>query len=128
MTSLAAAGAALLLVVAATAAWTVRSDGSDAGGPTAERGEQVFLASGCALCHDAPGHQTDLVSGPDLTDLANRATAAYVRQSIVDPDAVVVDTGGFGGPAVEGSPMPALGLDDAEIDAIAAYLLADAPQ
>lgn len=90
-------------------------------------GRSVFLARGCSGCHMAAGVDGGGI-GPDLTDLARRAgdrvagldPAAYVRQSIRDPQAFVV-------PGYEGIAMPALPLSNAELEAVVEYLLHGGP-
>lgn len=91
---------------------------------------------GCVGCHSKQGETTSGVNvGPDLTvrsavcevcGLAARAATrregmsaeAYVRESLHTPSAFVVP--GYGGTAR----MPDLRLSEAEIDALAAFLLA----
>jgi cytochrome c oxidase cbb3-type subunit 3 len=51
----------------------------------AARGERVFTASGCSACHILAGQGTAL--GPELTDLGDRRSAAYVREVLLDPAA-----------------------------------------
>jgi mono/diheme cytochrome c family protein len=117
---------AAILVVATVAAWSFRDEPDEAaaaGDP--ERGAELFLSKGCGACHDGPGHVGSADMGPDLSTLASRATEAYVRQSVRDPDAIVV-ANNFSGPGGDGSPMPLIPMDDAALDAIVAYLLAGA--
>lgn len=90
-------------------------------------GRSVFLARGCSGCHMAAGVDGGGI-GPDLTDLLGRAgdrvtgldPAAYVRQSIREPQAFVVP--GYGGIA-----MPTLPLSNAELEAVVEYLLRGGP-
>ncbi len=97
----------------------------------ADAGRQIFTSgaqgvrSGCAVCHSLePG--VELV-GPSLAGVATRAgesvpgldAAAYLRQSIVDPDAYVVP--GF--PAGQMLPDFASVLEDDEIEYLVAFLL-----
>lgn len=51
----------------------------------AAHGEGVFAANGCSACHVLAGHGTAL--GPELTDLGDRRSAAYVREVLLDPAA-----------------------------------------
>lgn len=46
-------------------------------------GAQVFASSGCASCHILAGKGSGL--GPELTDLGDRRSAAYVREVLLDP-------------------------------------------
>ena len=51
-------------------------------------GAQVFAANGCASCHTLADANATGTVGPDLGKIPN-ATAAFIRQSIVDPNKVV---------------------------------------
>ncbi len=53
----------------------------------AARGAQVYEGAGCAACHTIRGRGG--WSGPDLTDVGARSSPAYLRRSIVDPQADV---------------------------------------
>lgn len=85
-------------------------------------GREVALGSACAGCH---GADFGGAAGPSWIGLADStvlltsghevvADEAYLRRAIVEPGADVVD--GF---IVK---MPALALDDAEIDALVAFI------
>ena len=51
-------------------------------------GAEVFRGKGnCAGCHSI--HGDGGVSGPDLADIGSRRSAAFLRESIVDPQAAV---------------------------------------
>ena len=81
------------------AGWA-REQQAAAGGPGgAPDGKAIFASAGCGGCHTfQPAGATGAI-GPDLDDLAAAAEQAgqpldeFVRESIVDPDALV--TGGF---------------------------------
>ena len=83
------------------------------GGTAVERGAATFTGN-CASCHSTG---SDAIVGPGLSGVSTRGDDAYLRESIVDPGAVVVE--GF--PNV----MP-LGFDatlsSEEIDELIAYL------
>jgi putative heme-binding domain-containing protein len=49
----------------------------------AAHGARVFAAGGCAACHILAGAGKGF--GPELTDLGDRRSAAYVRQVLLDP-------------------------------------------
>jgi cytochrome c oxidase cbb3-type subunit III len=51
------------------------------------RGAQVYEAAGCAACHTIRGRGGP--NGPDLTDVGARSSPAFIRRSIVDPQAEV---------------------------------------
>jgi cytochrome c oxidase cbb3-type subunit III len=53
----------------------------------AARGPQVYEAAGCAACHTIRGRGGP--NGPDLTDIGARSSPAFIRRSIVDPQADV---------------------------------------
>lgn len=64
-----------------------RVEGSKASGD-ARHGQQVFAGkAGCARCHTVGGRGGAV--GPELGDIGARQSAAEIRTSIVDPDAVV---------------------------------------
>jgi cytochrome c553 len=87
------------------------------------RGRQVYRALDCGKCHHISGEGGRL--GPELTRAGTvaeqrraGAAAEYLRQSLVDPGAYVVPG--------ERDTMPrglVLGLSDADLDALVAYLL-----
>jgi putative membrane-bound dehydrogenase-like protein len=53
-------------------------------------GEALFFGRGtCFACHQVQGK--GIVIGPDLVNIAKRRDAAYVIQSIIDPDAYIVE-------------------------------------
>lgn len=102
-----------------------------AGGPDPKQGRRIFestnvgAGAGCRVCHSLqPGERR---VGPSLAGIgaaaANRvpglSAEAYLRQSIVDPDAYVVE--GF--PAGQMFPDYAERLTDEEIDDLVAFLL-----
>jgi cytochrome c oxidase cbb3-type subunit III len=53
----------------------------------AARGAEVYERSGCAACHTIGGRGG--ATAPDLTDVGARSSPAYLRKSIVDPQADV---------------------------------------
>ena len=55
----------------------------------AGRGATVYAARGCAGCHMVDGKGSG--SGPELTNIGLRRNAAHLRQSIVEPAAVLPD-------------------------------------
>jgi mono/diheme cytochrome c family protein len=97
---------------------------SEESAPGSVEGETVFLTKGCTGCHSRAGVSEGFV-GPDLTALSDRAgdrveglsAEEYVRQSILDPQAYIVD--GYG------SQMPVLPVATAELDALVKYLLGE---
>ena len=62
--------------------------------PTASAGSTdpgfaLLSSQGCVACHDVTG--TARRVGPPLTDIRQRLSAAEIRQSIVDPNAVIAE-------------------------------------
>ena len=94
------------------------------GGNVQELGRTTFGSAGCGGCHAFTPAGTDAEIGPSLDDLASEAEKAgepvreYVRQSIVDPNAVVVQ-------GYQSGVMPTTfgeTLSSEELDALVAYL------
>ena len=88
--------------------------------PLAEEGRTVFLHNACINCHTVNGTVASGRFGPDLTHLASRDTIASGpientsenrRKWIDNPDAMK-----------PGSLMPAMHLNEHDLDAITAYL------
>jgi cytochrome c oxidase subunit 2 len=83
-------------------------------------GRRIFETTACINCHTISGTVADGRFGPDLTHLMSRATIAsgaatntheHLREWIQDPDSIK-----------PGSLMPAMKLNDQDLDALAAYL------
>lgn len=53
----------------------------------AVRGAQVYESAGCAACHTIHGRGGP--TGPDLTDVGARSSPAFLRRSVVEPQADV---------------------------------------
>lgn len=111
---LVATGVAVVVLVAmSVVAWA--GDSQDP--RPAAAGSSLFLTKGCVGCHDTG-------VGPGLASIhevaAGRVPALsadeYVRESILDPGAYTV-------PGYTSGAMPALPLDDEEVDALVAFLL-----
>jgi cytochrome c oxidase subunit II len=67
---------------------TVQTETTVAKGDPAA-GKQVFAAQGCGSCHTfEPAGSTGTV-GPNLTEALKDKDAAFIQQSIVDPNAVI---------------------------------------
>ncbi len=121
----------LLVVLALVAACGGGGETSGTGGGAAgnaSNGETLFKQAlvgqnpGCATCHSVDG--TQLV-GPTLQGIAGRAATRvqgesaeqYLHQSMVEPNAYVVE--GF----VEGVMQSYKGLSEAQLNDLVAYLL-----
>lgn len=101
-------------------------------------GDKVFNGKGtCTLCHNPVGGRAPVldavasVAANRLKDPRYKGKAKtpeeYLRESMVDPSAFVVAGFGVTGTNDTKSPMPvvttgAIGLSDAEVDAVIAYL------
>jgi mono/diheme cytochrome c family protein len=117
--------------VAAYVAFAAERAGEDrgalaqAGLAGATTGEQIFTAAGCAGCHQLTKAGANGTIGPSLDDLASSADIEgnpeeYVRESLLDPDAVVAQ--GFNAgvmPSFDGK------LTDKQVQALVQYLLGD---
>jgi cytochrome c oxidase subunit 2 len=92
--------------------------GGGGGQPASAEGEQIFAAQGCGSCHTLAAANASGTVGPDLGKLSE-TDAAYVKQSIVKPGAVVVK--GF----PDGVMPQDFGdkLSPKELDALVKYLL-----
>jgi cytochrome c oxidase subunit 2 len=106
---------------AAFARWAAsrRAEAAPAATPTAQAGEVVFLRS-CGACHAVAGTNALGRYGPDLTHVAARPTiGAGVLANTPENLARWIRNA----PAVkEGSRMPALALDDADLQSVVSYL------
>ena len=83
-------------------------------------GRHVFESTACINCHTVSGTQANGRFGPDLTHVKSRDTIAggvadntpeNLRKWIRNPDAIK-----------PGSRMPAMGLSERDVEAVAAYL------
>jgi putative membrane-bound dehydrogenase-like protein len=87
----------------------------------AKRGEGLFLkhpTAACVLCHALNGQGSNV--GPALDGLAARKDASYIRQSLLEPNAVLAQ--GF--EYLKVSPMPPMGLilSAQELEDVQAFL------
>jgi cytochrome c2 len=98
---------------------------AQAGLAGAKTGEQIFTAAGCGACHTLAKANANGNIGPSLDELAQAAGEQggspedYVRESLVDPDAVTAE--GFQSgvmPSYEGR------LSDEQLQTLVEYLLA----
>jgi cytochrome c oxidase subunit 2 len=122
-----------VLKPAAFTAWVQRmtsgaaAGGAPAGGaPAAVNAKQLFLAgntqtgaTACGSCHTLAAAGATGIVGPNLDKGLKGKTAAFIKQSIVDPNAVI--TPGYGA-----NIMPAnfsKTLSPAQIDALVQYLV-----
>lgn len=115
----------ILLVVLALTVVACGGGGDEGGGggADADAGETLFAQAvigtqaGCITCHSLTPDET--IVGPSMAGIASRGDEAYIRESILNPDASLVD--GF--PAGTMPQVWADELSDAQLDQIVAYLL-----
>ena len=81
------------------------------------RGQNLFNANACSACHTAGTHASGVV-GPNLTATYADQGADFIREAIVDPNAVIAE--GF----TEGVMPPTFGdtLNDQQLDDIIIFL------
>ena len=79
-------------------------------------GFALLTAQGCRACHDVIG--TAKLIGPPLTNVRERLSAAEIRQSIVDPNAVIAE--GFQKDLMLANFADT--LSDEQLDQLVAYL------
>lgn len=93
--------------------------------PEAQRGQQLFLQSGCTACHTITGTAAGGTIGPNLTHVASRRmiaadqlpnNAASMQRWIKNPASVKPGEGQFP------NTMPPATISDADIASIVAYL------
>lgn len=117
--------AGLALMVGLLASHTILLSAAPAGqGGT--QGEAIFQSK-CASCHTIG--QGKLV-GPDLKDVTARRDAAWLRSFISNPDSMFAANDPTAQQLLQqfnGVKMPALGLSNAEVDAVIAYLAGPGP-
>jgi cytochrome c oxidase subunit II len=95
---------------------------ASAGGGDENSGETTFTTAGCGGCHAFKPAGTDAQVGPSLDSIepeGGKDPEAFIRESIVDPNAVV--TGGY-----QPDVMPSTydrSLTDEQLDALVQYLV-----
>jgi len=98
----------------------------------ARRGRKIFRSLDCFACHRVSGEDfpTPVAPGPDLTDVGSHHPPAYLLESILNPNAVIIDEPGYVD-ARGRSTMPDFSarLTVSELIDLVAYLesLSDAP-
>ena len=97
-----------------------------------KNGKNLVMQNGCMGCHYIPGMSTPGYMAPGLANIGGYATVAYLRESIVEPNAVVVP--GYNRNAHPNTPwynvvdkkrqstMPPYPLDDKSLNDMVAYL------
>jgi mono/diheme cytochrome c family protein len=113
-----------LLLVMAIALAACGGGGAGAGGDdAAAAGKEIFAKTvigtqaGCSTCHSLDADT--VIVGPSMAGVGARLSDAELRESILDPNAVLVE--GF--PADTMPPVWADELNDEQVDQLVAYLL-----
>jgi len=91
----------------------------------AERGRQLFVRLGCFACHVVAGESLPPSSGlgPDLTGAGEHHPAGYLLESVIKPNAVIVQGPGYTGPdGLSVMPSYAERLSVVELLDLVAYL------
>jgi putative copper resistance protein D len=75
--------------------WTFRLPSGDA-----RRGREVFARLQCYRCHRLRGdsYPAPSAAGPELTGIGGHHPAGYIAESILNPNAVIVEGPGYTGP------------------------------
>jgi mono/diheme cytochrome c family protein len=96
--------------------------GGTSGDPAVEAGKKLFsetvigTQAGCITCHSlTPG---EVIVGPSMAGIGSRGDANYIRTSILDPNAELVD--GF--PADTMPSVWGTELNSEQVDQLVAYL------
>lgn len=63
--------------------------GGGGGSRATPEGRQIFTAQGCANCHTLSAANAQGTVGPNLDETLPNKERAYIRESIVNPDATV---------------------------------------
>jgi len=96
-----------------------KTEGEAAGGAAKlEEGKQVFVGSGCASCHTLAAAGATGTVGPDLDEVLPGKDAAFIRESIVEPEAQIA-------PGYSAGIMPTTfkaSLSSSELEAVVAFL------
>lgn len=80
-------------------------------------GQEVFTATGCGACHTLAAAESTSEIGPNLDETLIAQDPAFIRESIVDPNAVIAD--GFG-PTMPGTYSSQ--LSEEELTALVTFL------
>ena len=114
---------AIVMPAAAFDSW-VNKQGKALAGPAGQAGKTVFVNNGCGSCHTLKAAGASAKIGPDLDKLpaeakgAGKPLEAFVRESIVDPNAYVA-------PGFPKNVMPQTfsQLPKSQLDALVQYLV-----
>lgn len=87
-----------------------------------KEGEQVFTANGCGSCHTLAAAGASGTVGPDLEEALPGKSAAFIEESIIDPEAKIA-------PGYSRGIMPTTfkaSLSSSELEALVAFLTQEA--
>ena len=108
---------ALMIITLVTCLGSIQPSGAN------ESGEQIFQ-SRCAACHTIGKGR---LVGPDLAGVTSRRDEDWLRRQIKEPDSLLIEKDPVAMQLLQeanGVPMVSLGLSDAEVAAVIAYLKA----
>lgn len=115
----------LLITIAMLLAATLLAacGGGGSGDPAVDAGKALFAQTvigtqaGCITCHSLNAGET--IVGPSMAGIGSRGDAAYIRESILDPNVVLVE----GYPADTMPNVWGTELSGEQVDQLVAYLL-----
>ena len=87
----------------------------------AKKGKKLFSDRSCTTCH-ALGAAGSATAGPNLAGVAKRQTLAWIKTWISNPDKMRTDPSVVKLGKQYPTPMPNMGLSEAEVDDLVAYL------
>jgi mono/diheme cytochrome c family protein len=100
-----------------------KGGGAEGGGAAkVAEGMQVFTSSGCGSCHTLAAAGASGTIGPDLEEVLPGKSAAFIEESIVDPEAKIA-------PGYPRGIMPTTfkaSLSSSELEALVAFLTQEA--
>jgi cytochrome c oxidase subunit 2 len=102
-------------------AWVAHQQQPAAEDASVAQGRSVFQHTACISCHTVAGTVATGTFGPDLTHMASRDTIASGAVTLTPPNLRAF----VGNPAQfkPGALMPAMHLNDHDLDAVTAYLM-----
>lgn len=107
---------------AGTGQTTEAEEEGGGGAASVEEGKQVFAANGCGSCHTLAAAGASGTVGPDLDKVLPGKSAAFIEESIVDPEAQIAS-------GYSGGIMPQTfkaSLSGSELEALVAFLSQEA--
>jgi mono/diheme cytochrome c family protein len=108
-----------ILVMAAAAALTVTTAGLASAQDAKAKGEKVYAAQKCSMCHSIAGKGN--VKGP-LDSVGSKLSAEEIRQWIVDPAGMTAKAKAERKPPMTTVAAKLKALPKEDVDALVAYL------